>query len=325
MSESKNWSFPANLQPDPEDLNGDLDKVLNAVVGLRAEIPEDAFTASFLGTERSGSGVVIREDGLILTIGYLITEAQSIWLTANDGTVMQGHTLAYDQASGFGLIQPLGRLKLPMLKFATTATIEAEDDVFAVAYGGRHHALKAKLVAKREFAGNWEYVLDEALFTTPAHPHWSGSALVDEYGRLLGIGSLLVQEAREEGQSLQGNMFVPVDILKPILDDLLKFGKTSGPPRPWLGLYVAEADGHLVVSGVTDGGPAARAGVRPGDVIIGVAGGKPEGIADVFRRYWSLGAAGVEVPLSLLRKGTRTDIVVRSAERNSLLKKPSLH
>ncbi len=325
MSESKNWSFPTNLQPSAQDMTCDLDHVLDSVVSVRAEIPEDAFTASFLGTERSGSGVVISEDGLILTIGYLITEAQSIWLTANNGTVIQGHTLAYDQATGFGLIQPLGRLKLPMLPFASMASTEADDDVFVIASGGRHHALKAKVVGKREFAGNWEYVLDEAIFTAPAHPHWSGAALVDEFGRLLGVGSLLVQEAREEGQSLQGNMFVPVDILKPILDDLKKYGKASGPTRPWLGLYVAESDGNLVVSGVTEGGPAAKAGVRPGDVIINVAGGKPTGIADVFRRYWSLGAAGIEVPLTLLRKGSRSEIVVRSAERGALLKKPSLH
>jgi S1-C subfamily serine protease len=325
MSESKNWSFPANLQPAASDLTCDLDQVLDSVVALRAEIPEDAFTASFLGTERSGSGVVINDDGLILTIGYLITEAQSIWLTANNGTVMQGHTLAYDQATGFGLIQPLGRLKLPKLSFASMASTEADDDVFIIAYGGRHHALKAKVVGKREFAGNWEYVLDEALFTAPAHPHWSGAAVIDEFGRLLGIGSLLVQEAREEGQSLQGNMFVPVDILKPILDDLMKFGKTSGPSRPWLGLYVAESEGNLVVSGVTDGGPAAKAGVKPGDVIVDVAGARPNGIADVFRSYWSLGAAGVEVPLTVMRKGTRSEILVRSAERGALLKKPSLH
>ena len=258
MSESKNWSFPANLQPGPEDLSCELDPLLNAVVALRAEVPEDAFTASFLGTERSGSGVVINEDGVILTIGYLITEAQSIWLTANNGTVVQGHTLAYDQVTGFGLIQPLGRFKLPMLSMGSVATVEPDDDVFVIGYGGRHHALKAKVVGKREFAGNWEYVLDEALFTAPAHPHWSGTALVDEYGRLVGIGSLLVQEAREEGQALQGNMFVPVDALKPILNDLMRYGKTSGPARPWLGWYVAEVEGQLVVSGVTDGGPAAR-------------------------------------------------------------------
>ena len=325
MSESKNWSFPANLQPTAQDVSCDLDQVLDSVVALRAEIPEDAFTASFLGTDRSGSGVVISEDGLILTIGYLITEAQSIWLTANDGTVMQGHTLAYDQATGFGLVQPLGRLKLPMLNFASMASTEADDDVFVIAYGGRHHALKAKVVGKREFAGNWEYVLDEALFTAPAHPHWSGAALVDEFGRLLGIGSLLVQEAREEGKSLQGNMFVPVDILKPILDDLKKYGRSTAPSRPWLGLYVAESEGQLVVSGVTEGGPAAKAGVRAGDVIVSVAGERPGGIAEVFRRYWALGTAGVEVPLTLLRKGNRTDIVVHSAERGALLKKPSLH
>lgn len=325
MSDSKNWSFPSNLQPSAQDMTCDLDQVLDSVVALRAEIPEDAFTASFLGTERSGSGVVINEDGLILTIGYLITEAQSIWLTANNGSVMQGHTLAYDQATGFGLIQPLGRLKLPMLNFASLASAEPDDDVFVIAYGGRPHALKAKVVGKREFAGNWEYVLDEALFTAPAHPHWSGAAVVDEFGRLLGIGSLLVQEAQEEGRSMQGNMFVPVDILKPILNDLQKYGKTSAPSRPWLGLYVAESDGHLVVSGVTDGGPAAKAGVKPGDVIVNVAGGRPNGIADVFRRYWALGEAGVEVPLTLLRRGARNDILVRSAERGALLKKPSLH
>ncbi|MFM9968092.1 MAG: S1C family serine protease [Burkholderiales bacterium] len=325
MSESKNWAFPANLQPTAQDLTCDLDQVLDSVVSLRAEIPEDAFTASFLGTERTGSGVVISEDGLILTIGYLITEAQSIWLTANNGTVMQGHTLAYDQATGFGLIQPLGRLKLPMLNFASLESTEADDDVFVIAYGGRSHALKAKVVGKREFAGNWEYVLDEALFTAPAHPHWSGAAVIDEFGRLLGIGSLLVQEAREEGQNLQGNMFVPVDILKPILEDLKKYGKTSAPSRPWLGLYVAEADGHLVVSGITEGGPAAKAGLKPGDVILSVAGGRPTGIADVFRRYWALGSPGVEVPLTVLRKGARSDFLVRSAERGALLKKPSLH
>ncbi len=325
MSESKNWSFPTNLQPSAEDMSCDLDQVLNSVVGLRAEIPEDAFTASFLGTERSGSGVVINEDGLILTIGYLVTEAKSIWLTANNGTVMQGHALAYDQPTGFGLIQPLGKLKLPMLNFASMDSTQVEDDVFVIAYGGRSHALKAKVVGKREFAGNWEYVLDEALFTAPAHPHWSGAAVVDEFGRLLGIGSLLVQEVQEEGKSLQGNMFVPVDILKPILNELQKYGKTTVPSRPWLGVYVAESDGHLVVSGVTDGGPAAKAGVKPGDVIVNVAGEHPNGVADVFRRYWSLGEAGVEVPLTLMRAGVRNDIVVRSGERGALLKKPLLH
>ncbi len=325
MPEFKNWGFLPNMQPDPKDLNCDFDALLNAVLALRAEVPDDAFTASFLGTERSGSGVVIREDGLILTIGYLITEAQSIWLTTHSGKVMQGHALAYDQPSGLGLVQPLGRLELPALKFASLASIDTDDEVFVIGYGGRSHALKAKVVAKREFAGNWEYVLDQALFTAPAHPHWSGAALVDEYGCLLGIGSLLVQEAREEGQTLQGNMFVPVDALKPILEDLLKFGRASGPSRPWLGIYVVEADSQLIVSGITDGGPAALAGVRPGDVILSVAGTRPDSLADVFRRIWQQGPAGVEITLTLLRKGTRNEIVVRSAERNALLKKPSLH
>ncbi|MGB7543262.1 MAG: S1C family serine protease [Burkholderiales bacterium] len=326
MAETSNWAFPPNLQPKPAEVRFDLEAALDSVVLLRAGIPEEAFTASILGTERTGYGVAIREDGLVLTIGYLITEAASIWLTTNSGAVVAGHPLAYDQTTGFGLVLPLGRLGVPALERGSAASSAVGDDVIVIGHGGRAHALKAKLVAKREFAGYWEYVLDEALFTSPAHPQWGGAALVGGDGRLLGIGSLLVQE-REAlgGEAEQGNMFVPIDLLEPILDDMLKFGRPAGPPRPWLGLYAAEVQGHLLISGLAGSGPAARAGVQAGDAVIEVAGERVSGLADLFRKLWRLGPAGVEVPLTLARKGALTRVRVRSADRNELLWKPQLH
>lgn len=326
MAESHNWAFPRNLQPSPEDVDFDLDAGLNSAVLLRAEIPEEAFTASILGTERAGYGVVIREDGLILTIGYLITEAASIWLTTNQGVVVAGHPLAIDQATGFGLVLPLGRLGAPAMERGSAATLDVGDDVIVIGQGGRAHALKARLVARREFAGSWEYLLDEALFAAPAHPQWGGTALVGADGRLLGIGSLLVQD-RESlgGEAEQGNMFVPVDLLEPILDDLLKAGRRAGPPRPWLGLYAAEVQGQVVISGVADGGPAARAGMRAGDIVLELAGERVFGTADLFRKLWSLGPAGVAVPLTLARKGEQVRLLARSVDRNDLFAKPRLH
>ena len=324
MAESSNWAFPDNLQPKPEDVRFDLEAALDSVVLLRAEIPEDAFTASILGTERAGNGVVIREDGLVLTIGYLITEAQTIWLTTNSGVAVAGHPLAYDQATGFGLVQPLGRIKVPALQRGSAASYSAGDDVIVIGHGGRAHALTAKVIAKREFAGYWEYVLDEALFTAPAHPEWAGAAVVGEDGRLLGIGSLLVQET-VDGETVQGNMMVPIDPLGPILGDLLALGRAGRPPRPWLGMYTTEANGQLVVAGVAEGGPADRAGVRPGDLVLEVARERVSTLADLFRKVWRLGPAGTEVPLTLARDSAPVRVRVHSADRNDFLKKPQLH
>lgn len=323
MAESLDWAFPAELQPSARELRFDLEQALAAVLMLRSEIPEDAFTASILGTERTGSAVVIRDDGLLLTIGYLITEAESIWLTANDGTVMAGHPLAYDAVTGFGLVQPLGRLRAPALARGAAALSKVGDNAIVIGYGGRRHALKAEIVAKREFAGYWEYVLDEALFTSPAHPQWGGTALVGADGALLGIGSLLVQEA-QDGEPAQANMFVPIDLLAPILDDMLKFAGPARPPRPWLGMYTAETEQRLVVGGLARGGPAERAGVRLGDVIVEVAGERVAGLAEMFRKVWSLGPAGVEVPLTVAREHELSQLSVHSADRSDFLKKPQL-
>ena len=324
MAEPGNWAFPAALQPSPQEAGFDLEAALDAVLLLRAEIPEDAYTAAILGTERAGNGVVIRDDGLVLTIGYLITEAESIWLTTNRGVVVQGHALAYDQGSGFGLVMPLGRLGVQPLERAAAQSAQAGQAVIVAGQGGLGHALKAKIVAKREFAGYWEYVLEQALFTAPAHPQWGGAALLGEDGRLLGIGSLLVQES-VGGKAVDGNMFVPIDLLAPILGDMLASGRAAGPPRAWLGIYATEMDGHLVIGGLAPGGPAERAGVKLGDLVLEVGGERVASLAALFRRIWSAGPAGSEVALTLSRRGASSRLQIRSADRNDFLKKPRLH
>jgi S1-C subfamily serine protease len=293
------------------------------MVSLHAEIPDEAFTAGVLGTDRAGNGVVIRDDGLVLTIGYLITEAQTIWLSNNAGAAVEAYPMAYDQTTGFGLVLPLRPLATRVLPRGRSAGVRVGDAVYVLGHGGRAHALKARLVSRREFAGYWEYVLDEALFTAPAHPQWGGAALVDAAGRLIGVGSLLVQESVED-EEVQGNMFVPVDLLEPILDDLLRNGRVSGPPRAWLGMYTAELGAHLVVNALAEGGPADSAGVRVGDVVVEIAGERPKGLADLFRRVWALGRAGTEVPLLVSRQGQLVRIGVRSADRAQFLWRPSL-
>ena len=325
MAELRDWEFPSAMQPKADELDFDLDAALAAVVALKAEVPDDAFTASILGTERDGNGVVIRADGLVLTIGYLVTEAETIWLTTSKGLAAPGHVLAYDQATGFGLVQALGRLDAPALPRGSSSAAAVGDPVMLASHGGRRHALAARIVSKREFAGYWEYVLDEAIFTAPAHPHWGGSALVDRTGRLIGVGSLLIQEAEGERKTVEGNMVVPIDLLDPILDELLRLGKASRPPRPWLGMYTAEANEGLVVASLARGGPAHRAQVRLGDRIMEVAGVKVGGLAELFRRIWAVGPAGCEIPLTLAREGDVFHVSIRSADRDDFLKKPHMH
>src|SRR5215469_13262107 len=310
MSSSSDWEMPHAVQPKPENYAYDLEGALTSLVGLRAIIPADAFTAETLGTERTGNGVLIRE-GVVLTIGYLITEAETIWLHLADGRAVPGHVLAYDQETGFGLVQALARIELPALPIGQSKAAKVGDSVVVAGAGGRKHSVVARIAAKQEFAGNWEYVLDEAM--------------IGRAGELLGIGSLQVQQVRESGTPEPLNMIVPIDILKPILEDLLTLGRPNHPPRPWLGLNATEVDDKVVVARVSSGGPARRANLRTGDVVLAVAGQEVNDLAGFFRKVWSLGKAGVEVPLTIYRDGRTFEVRVTSGDRNRFLKGPSLH
>ncbi|HZC56585.1 MAG TPA: S1C family serine protease [Xanthobacteraceae bacterium] len=325
MPSVSDWKIPSASQPKSEDYAYDLDRALSSVVALRTTVPADAFTAETLGTERAGNGVIIRGNGLILTVGYLITEADTIWITLNDGRSVPGHVLGYDQETGFGLVQALAKLDVPALEIGESAAAAVGERVVVGGAGGRQRSVAASIVAKQEFAGYWEYVLDEAIFTSPAHPNWGGTALIGPAGDLIGIGSLQLQQAGERGKPQNINMIVPIDLLKPIVDDLLKFGRRNMPPRPWLGLYATEVENRLVIVGLADRGPAKKADIRTGDIVLSVAGKDVNDLAGFFRNIWAQGQAGVDVPITIYRDGETMELRVKSSERNRFLKGPSLH
>ena len=316
--------IPTNLQPKAAEYDFDLEAALRSVVALRATVPEDAFTAGTLGTERAGSAVHIRP-GLFLTIGYLITESESVWLTASDGNTVAGHATAYDGESGFGLVQALGRLDVPVMELGDSAGARVGEPVIFAAAGGRRQSVAAKVAGRQEFAGYWEYLLDDAIFTAPAHPFWGGGALIGPEGELLGIGSLILQQGGEGGKRQDMNMVVPVQLLQPILDDLLRYGQVNRPARPWLGIYAMEDDDTLVIGGLADSGPAEKAGVRTGDRILAVNQAAVPDLAGLWREIWSAGPAGAPVRLTLGRGDRETSVTIASADRARFLISPSLH
>jgi S1-C subfamily serine protease len=321
---ASDWKVPAAAQPKPEDYGYDLDRALGSVVGIRSVIPGDAFSAETLGTERAGNGVIIREGGVVLTIGYLITEAEQVWLTFSDGHAAPGHVLGYDQETGFGLVQALARVDLPALSLGQSSHAQVGERVVVGGAGGRQRSVAARIAARQEFAGYWEYVLDEAIFTAPAHPNWGGTAVIGPTGDLLGIGSLQLEQPREQGTD-HLNMIVPIDLLKPILEDLLTLGTRNRPPRPWLGLYATEVNNRCVVVGLSSRGPARKADLRTGDIVLAVGGTEVSDLAGLFRRIWALGNAGVEVPMTIYRDGRTLELKVPSADRRRFLKGPRLH
>lgn len=322
---SEEWTIPESAQPDPASLGFALDPVLDAVVQLRAAVPAEAFTAATLGTERHGNAVIIGKGELALTIGYLINEAEQVWLTSRSGTVVAAHVLAYDFTTGFGLLRLFDDLGVQPLALGSSEQLEVGDSVVMAGAGGRASALQTSLVARREFAGYWEYLLDDALFTVPAHPHWGGAACIGPDGRLVGIGSLLIQAELSPEKSVTGNMVVPIDLLHPILDDLARLGRVDRPPRPWLGLHLVEQRGLLTVLGVAAGGPAEEAGIEEGDVVTALGATQAEDLAAFYRQLWALGPAGVHVPLTILRDGRERPVEVVSTDRELMLHMPLRH
>ena len=297
-----------------------------AVVNLKTYVPADAFTAGTLGTERAGSGVVIRESGLVATIGYLITEAETIWITSADGRAIPGHALAYDQESGFGLVQALGRLNLPALEMGDSDRLKVGDQVVFAAGGGRHHSVETRVVGRQEFAGYWEYVLDDAIFTAPAHPFWGGGG--PDRQRRQADGDRLADPAagRRQGEPARhehGRADRPADADHEGPAEL-RPGESPGAAVA-RACYATEADDTIVVGGVADNGPAEQAGVRAGDRILAVSGDEITDLAGLWRRVWASGSAGAEVRLRLMRDKSPVALTVRSRRPASFLKSPKLH
>ncbi len=310
-------STPATAQKTTAQVS--VERLLQAVVEVHSEVHSEARTAKSLGTERAGSGVVIGEEGLIVTIGYLVLEASAITVVDHEGQRLSAELVGYDHDSGFGLIRARATLDVKPLELGSSARLSERQPVMVASHGGAKSAIAAMVVSRREFAGYWEYLLESAIFTSPPHPNWGGAALIGADGRLLGIGSLIVGDAVKE-EAIPGNMFVPIDLLKPILKDLLAKGRSSARPRPWLGMHTEEVRGRLFVLRVASGGPAYAAGIRRRDIVIGIGDQSVSSMADLYRRVWAMGEAGIEVPLTVLQGANLRKLVVRSADRYKFLR-----
>jgi len=301
-----------------------IEQLVSGVVRIRTHINPQGATVQGLGREREGSGILIDHDGLVLTIGYLMVEAYAAVVTDNYGHTIPANVVGYDHETGFGLLRAMAPSKLeptprPM-PLGRSAQLKEHDPVLIASFGGSAMVGAAYVLARREFAGSWEYLLEEALFTAPPHPAWSGAALISGEGKLVGVGSLIVSDAGGSGDKAPGNMFVPIDRLPPILGDLLAEGRVAGPGRPWLGINTEEVRGRLLVGRVTPAGPAEKAGIKQGDVIVGVDGGRPKGLADFYRKIWATGVAGAIVPLDVLQDNELRRIEVQSINRLDNLK-----
>ena len=318
------YEVEARMRPAAHGYPYDLQQALSAVVALEARVPDDAFTAGSLGAYRLGNGTVIGPNGLVLTMGYLVTKADDVVLTLDDGRRVPAHVLGVDSVTGFGLVQALEPLGLPYLRLGHARDLKPGSSVVIAGAGGRSHAAAGHVLTRMPFAGYWEYLLEDAIITEPAHPHWSGAALISAAGDLVGVGSLSLQRQARGGGTVPINMFVPIDHLPPILDDLSR-GKPAHPPRPWLGVLAQELGSHVVVVGVSPHGPAARAELRAADVILAVAGVPVSDLAEFYTRMWALGAPGVRIPLRIQREQDVFDVEIRSMDRAAMLKKPRLN
>ena len=297
-----------------------IEELVSAVVRIKTHVNPEGRTVEGLGREREGSGILIDNDGLVLTIGYLMVEAYAAEVVDNSGRTVPASVVGYDHETGFGLLRTMEPLKLKPMPLGKSADVKERDPVLVASFGGPDMVAGAYVVAKREFAGNWEYMLDEALFTAPPHPAWSGAALINREGKLVGVGSLIVGDAAGGSDKTPGNMFVPIDRLLPVLGDLISDGRVAGPGRPWLGVNTDELRGRLFVSRVTPGGPAEKAGLKRGDVVVGVNGEPPKNLADFYRKVWAQGAAGTTVAIDVLQDSQVRRVEIKSINRLDHLK-----
>jgi serine protease Do len=293
----------------------------NAVVGIKVKAIANARSNDSLGMERTGSGIVISPQGLVLTIGYLILEADTVEIVDSAELTVPAAVVAYDHATGFGLVRPLGPIKTTPIRLGTARPVSQLDRLMIVTGGEEQTVSIATVVSKRQFAGYWEYLIDDAIFTTPPRFDHSGAALINQQGELVGVGSLFVMDAITPGERMPGNMFVPVDLVKPILDEMVKTGGQKDGSRPWIGVNSREEDGRVKVVQVNADSPADVAGIAAGDIILSVHGEPVTSLENFYHKLWSRGPAGVPVRLTVLHGVATRDVTVQSIDRKDFLRK----
>jgi S1-C subfamily serine protease len=292
----------------------EAEETLSAIVRVKARILPNARSAATLGAQREGSGALVRE-GYVATIGYLLIEAESIEVTGADGKSVPATVAGYDHASGFGLLRLLAPLAGKPLPLGDSAALAEREPALVASYGADDNINVVSVVSRRPFSGSWEYLLESAIYTYPPVMNWSGAALISKHGELVGLGSLILADVSGGGTQAPGNLFVPVNLLKSILDDLIARGKASGPARPWLGINTEELRGRLFVTRVSPEGPADKAGIVHGDVLVGIDAEPVASLADFYRKLWARGNAGAEVTLRVLRGNEVKDVTLRSIDR----------
>ena len=294
-----------------------------ATIGLRAKAVEDARSVRTLGPVRLGSGVVIGADGLVLTIGYLILEAEQVELLLEGDRVVPARVVAYDQATGFGLVQALVPLKLPAVPLGDASRLTVNDPLMIASGGDDGDVSMARLVSRRPFSGNWEYHIDAALFTSPPRTDHSGAGLFNADGELVGIGSLLVSDTMgTEFKHLPGNMFVPIDLLKPILGELRAEGASHQSRRAWMGVNCAEQDGQVRITRVSEDSPADVAGLQAGDRILRIDGADVSGLEVLWKTLWRGDSAERDVRLEIKRgDAPQQTLTVHSVDRMKTLRR----
>jgi S1-C subfamily serine protease len=309
----------AQTAPDTKSEVPRLDQLLSGVVRIKTYINPEGRTVENLGRERTGSGVVIDGSGLVVTIGYLMVEAHSADLITQDGRTVKAEVLGYDHDTGFGLLKAASPLNVRPFMLGKSGELQEREPVLAASWGGIDGVAPAMVGVKREFAGGWEYLIDGAIFTTPPHNDWSGAALINKEGKLVGVGSLIISDITGKGANAPGNMYVPIDLLTPVLADLIS-GHAPGHARPWIGITTEEVRGKLFVARTTPGAPAEKAGLKKGDLIVGVNGEPATGLGDLYRKIWKSGEAGVNVPLDVLGENGVKRVDIKSMNRNDHLR-----
>lgn len=296
---------------DSAEAGSRLREAVGAVVRIRMRALRDATSMELLGPDREGTGVVIDSSGLILTIGYIVVEASRIDIFTADGRNVPATLIAFDQPTGLALLRASAPLTVKPVELGDSTRLEATEAVLVASAVG---ADVAYVASRRTFTGYWEYILEDAIFTTPPRGDFAGAALIGRDGRLLGIGSLFVADAMQPKASLPGNMFIPINTLRPILGDLIANGRRS-EARPWLGVHTQEIQGRIVITRVTPESPAQKAGLGRGDIITAIDGQELSGQADLYKRLWAYGKPGVKVPLRVLKGNRMLDVGVESMDR----------